>query len=132
MVLHDVWVSGTVSIKRFVDGVEVLAGVAALVTVVLLLTVSPTEAVEETPSLAAGADLFRANCSSCHGADGEGGVGPSLMDGLSGFETVDDLRTFVSVGSPGRMPGFETRLTPDEINAVVEHVWVNLAGRADS
>lgn len=120
------------SFKRLVDGVEVLAGVAALVTVVLLLTVSPTEAVEETPSLAAGADLFRANCSSCHGADGEGGVGPSLMDGLSGFETVDDLRTFVSVGSPGRMPGFETRLTPDEINAVVEHVWVNLAGRADS
>lgn len=120
------------SFKRLVDVVEVLAGVAALVTVVLLLTVSPTVAQEEVPSLAEGAELFEANCSGCHGADGQGGVGPSLMDGLPRFETVDDLRTFVSAGSPGRMPGFETRLTPDEINAVVEHVWVNLAGRPDS
>jgi mono/diheme cytochrome c family protein len=36
---------------------------------------------------------------------------------------------FVSTGVPGRMPGFETRLDPDQVNAVVQYVWADLAGR---
>ena len=37
--------------------------------------------------------------------------------------------TFVSAGVPGRMPGLETRLSPEEIDAVIDYVWVDLAGR---
>jgi mono/diheme cytochrome c family protein len=115
--------------RRFVNGVQVLVAGAAVVTVVLLLTVSPTVAVIETPDAAAGAELFQARCGGCHGPQGEGGVGPALAGGLSRFESVEEVGGFISAGVPGRMPGFETRLGPDEINAIAQHAWAELAGR---
>jgi hypothetical protein len=42
---------------------------------------------------------------------------------------MEDVASFVSTGVPGRMPGFETRLSPDEINAVVGFAWAGLAAR---
>lgn len=115
--------------KRFVNVFQVVVAVAAVVTVVLLLTLSPSVAEEESPDAAVGATLFQANCSGCHGSVGEGGVGPALAGGLSRFGSEDELVAFVSTGVPGRMPGFETRLGPDEINAIAHYVWTDLAGR---
>ncbi len=115
--------------KRFVNAFQVLVAGAAVVTVVLLLTVSPTVAEVETPDVAAGAELFQANCSGCHGSEGEGGVGPALAGGLSRFASEEEVATFVSTGVPGRMPGFETRLDPDQVNAVAHYVWTEMAGR---
>ena len=115
--------------KRFVSAFQVLAAVAAVATVLLLLTVSPSVAQVETPDLAAGAELFQSSCAGCHGPGGEGGVGPALAGGLSRFGSVEEVATFVSTGVPGRMPGFETRLGPDQINAITEYVWTDLAGR---
>jgi mono/diheme cytochrome c family protein len=115
--------------KLFVNSFQALVAVATAVTVVLLLTVSPTVAEVKTPDATAGAGLFQATCSGCHGSEGEGGVGPALAGGLSRFSSEVEVATFVSTGVPGRMPGFETRLGPDEINAVVEFVWTELAGR---
>ena len=115
--------------KRIVDGLQVLVALAAAVTVVLLVTVSPTVAEVDTPDVSAGAELFASNCSGCHGPEGEGGIGPALADGLERFEAVEDVARFVSSGVPGRMPGFETRMTPDQVNAVAQFVWSDLAGR---
>jgi mono/diheme cytochrome c family protein len=115
--------------KRFVDLVQILVAVAAVATVVLLSTVSPTVAEVESPDTALGADLFRANCAGCHGAGGEGGIGPALAGGLARFGSLEEVTRFVSTGVPGRMPGFETRLDPDQVNAVVQYVWADLAGR---
>jgi hypothetical protein len=42
---------------------------------------------------------------------------------------VEDVARFVSSGVPGRMPGFETRMTPDQVNAVAQFIWTDLAGR---
>jgi hypothetical protein len=42
---------------------------------------------------------------------------------------ADEVAGFVSAGVPGRMPGFETRLHPDQVNAIAQHVWTDLAGR---
>jgi mono/diheme cytochrome c family protein len=115
--------------NRFVNAVQAVVAGAAVVTVVLLLTVSPTVAEVETPDAAVGAGLYQANCSGCHGSQGEGGVGPALAGGLPRFGSEDEVAAFVSTGVPGRMPGFETRLNPDEINAIVHFVWSDVAGR---
>lgn len=115
--------------KRFVDIFQVLVALGTVVTVVLLVTVSPTVAEVETPDVSLGAELFASSCSGCHGPQGEGGIGPALAGGLERFETVEDVARFVSTGVPGKMPGFETRMTPDQVNAVSQFVWTDLAGR---
>jgi len=115
--------------QRFVNVFQVLVGIATGVTVVLLFTASPTVAEAESPDTALGIDLFQSNCAGCHGAGGEGGIGPALAGGVARFDSTEEVVAFVSTGVPGRMPGFETRLGPDEINAVTEFVWTELAGR---
>ena len=115
--------------ERFVNVVQLLVAGAAMLTVVLLFTVAPTVAGAAPSDADGGAELFTANCAGCHGAGGEGGVGPALAGGLSRFGSIEEVVSFVSTGVPGRMPGFETRLGPDEIHAVVELVWAGLAGR---
>jgi mono/diheme cytochrome c family protein len=115
--------------ERFVNGFQVLVAMATVVTVVLLFTVSPTGAEPVETGVASGAHLFTSNCAGCHGPAGEGGVGPALAGGLARFDSIEEVVSFVSTGVPGRMPGFETRLSPDEIEAVVDYVWVDLAGR---
>lgn len=115
-------------LKRIVDALQVLVALTTVVTVVLLVTVSPTVAEVDTPDVSAGGELFASRCSSCHGAQGEGGIGPALAGELESFETVEDVARFISNGVPGRMPGFETRMTPDQVNAVALFVWTDLAG----
>lgn len=113
--------------KRFVDGFEVLVALVTAATVVLLFTLQPTVAQIETPDAAAGAGLYAARCAACHGPSGEGGTGPAMT--LDRFDSASEVAAFVSAGVPGRMPGFATRLSPDEINAIAEYVWEDLAGR---
>ncbi len=115
--------------ERFVNGFQIVVAIATVVTVVLLFTVPPTVAEPAESAVASGADLFASNCAGCHGSGGEGGVGPALAGGLSRFDSMEEVVTFVSTGVPGSMPGFETRLSPEEIEAVVDYVWVDLAGR---
>ena len=115
--------------ERFVNGFQIVVAIATVVTVALLFTVSPTAADPADSAVVSGADLFAFNCAGCHGAGGEGGVGPALAGGLSRFGSIEEVVAFVSAGVPGRMPGFETRLSPEEIDAVVDYVWVDLAGR---
>ena len=69
----------------------------------------------------AGADVFADNCSSCHGQDGGGGIGPSLQD-------VDDVDLVISTVTNGRgsMPSFEGRLDEQEIEAVADYVTTEL------
>ncbi|HEV8331009.1 MAG TPA: PQQ-binding-like beta-propeller repeat protein [Steroidobacteraceae bacterium] len=60
--------------------------------------------------LAAGKSLFAAHCSTCHGADGAGGVGPSLRGRISP-RTESDWAAFLTVryGVPGTpMTGLAT------------------------
>ncbi len=113
--------------KSFVNGFQVLVAALAVVTVVLLLTVSPQPppTVAASSDLAAGEAIFASNCAGCHGADRTGGVGPALTGegALSRFNGPEAVAKFVSTGAPGSMPGFETRLTPDEIAAVSAFVW---------
>ena len=99
--------------------------------------------------LANGATIFQ-NCASCHGASGEGGVGPSFQNGAVGktWPKFQDQIRWVSLGSSGwpgntygaqnkpkkgGMPGWSTAvsggtLTPLQIAEVVRYEREVLAG----
>jgi mono/diheme cytochrome c family protein len=116
-----------VTFARFVDAVEwVVAGLAAT-TVLLLFVAQPTVA-SGAADVEEGAGVFATNCAGCHASDRSGGVGPALVgsDALERFDDSESVSRFVAVGVPGRMPGFETRLTPDEIGAVAGYVFSGL------
>ena len=65
----------------------------------------------------AGAEVYTAQCAACHGPQGEGGIGPALVNNLfiqSQSET--DLRQFILDGRPGTtMAGFLNRLDDTQL-----------------
>lgn len=73
----------------------------------------PAPTLERPLSAAAAADLaegkrlYQAQCALCHGIDGSGGYGPSLLKAAFTRGTDDDgLYSLVRTGIPGVMPGF--------------------------
>lgn len=58
---------------------------------------------QESPVLAAGRAIYSSQCGSCHGADGQGGVGPAFADGavVETFSSFEDHVEWVTLGSDG-------------------------------
>ena len=97
-----------------------------------------------------GAELYAANCASCHGAAGGGGVGRQLADGetVLTFPLLEEQFAFVRQGtvdgepygaesrpggqriggSFGNMPGNWPNLTDAELYAIMRHEREGLAG----
>ena len=98
---------------------------------IILLILSPLLA-NATPN---GQQLFEKNCSACHGAKGQGGVGiplsfPSFIDSVSD----NYLRKSIRYGRPGRvMPSFNN-LSDNEILSIVKHMrtWTGNKGKVFS
>ncbi len=67
-----------------------------------------------------GSNIYRANCAFCHGLDGRGGRGPSLVSPHVQQETSDEaLKTIVHGGISGTgMPAFD--LEPSDLDALVQ------------
>jgi mono/diheme cytochrome c family protein len=116
-------------LKRIVTGVEVVALVAAVVFVVLLFTNgSGDDSGGGSGAGATGAQLFAANCATCHGADGQGAVGPQLAGRVTQrFPDIADQIALVTNGSGG-MPSFSRKLSPQQIQTVVEYTRTGLSG----
>ncbi len=76
-----------------------------------------------------GQSVFRANCVSCHGREGEGKVGPNLTDEFyKNVENVADIAKVISNGAGnGAMPKWSNRLHINEIVLVSAYV-ANLRG----
>jgi mono/diheme cytochrome c family protein len=74
------------------------------------------------PVLALGRDVYGDNCARCHGDAGGGGAGPKLSDGKV-VEHFPDPAAQAEVIRKGRgaMPAWDSKLTPDEIDAVVRY-----------
>lgn len=75
-----------------------------------------------------GQDLWGFNCASCHGLNGEGGVGPALNSTqFLQAATDDQIELLVSVGVPGSQMGaysqdFAGPLTGEQIRALVVYM----------
>ncbi len=71
-----------------------------------------------------GKAIFTANCVACHGANGEGGIGPNLTDRfwIHGGEIKDIFKT-VKYGVPEKgMVPWEQTLTPAQISEVASYI----------
>lgn len=73
----------------------------------------------------AGEDLWGFNCSSCHGLNGEGGIGPALNSKqFLQAATDEQSELLIAVGVPGSQMGaysqdFAGPLTGEQIRAIV-------------
>jgi cytochrome c oxidase subunit 2 len=74
------------------------------------------------PVLAQGQQVYRANCASCHGVGGGGGLAPKIGDGIvaSRYPDIADQEAVI-VNGLGTMPGFGERLSADEVTAVARY-----------
>jgi ubiquinol-cytochrome c reductase cytochrome c subunit len=87
-----------------------------------------TESLEENPeALSAGGELFRLNCTSCHGFGGGGGAlssgkyAPSLHDA-----SAEEIYAAMLTG-PQNMPVFgDNELTPDEKRELITYITLQL------
>ncbi|MGH8925983.1 MAG: c-type cytochrome [Acidimicrobiia bacterium] len=106
------------SFKKIVDLLQVLTISATAWTVVLLFLAQPP--VTGDPVQDDGARIYAARCSGCHGGAGQGLNGPPLAGRMvERFPDGADQAAVVANGRNG-MPAFGSRLSPEELAAVVE------------
>jgi cytochrome c oxidase cbb3-type subunit 2 len=103
------------------------------------LDLAATNPFRDSPqSIAAGAVLFAANCSVCHGDEGHGGIGPSFVSGdflgQKGYGTDGEYFAMISAGSEakkaigrpgspdGGMEAFGGQIPPDGIWQLVSFI----------
>ncbi|GAA4438474.1 cbb3-type cytochrome c oxidase N-terminal domain-containing protein [Bremerella cremea] len=74
--------------------------------------------------LPVGKNVFQANCTSCHGNDAEGRVGPNLTDDhWKNIKNVEDLYRVIENGANGNaMPAWRGKLEPQEIILVSSYL----------
>jgi cytochrome c oxidase cbb3-type subunit 2 len=88
-------------------------------------------------AVAAGKELYEENCAMCHGEDGEGDIGPSLVDDIFLYEEGDlpddDYFEIINNGTEegdveegrtarGGMPEFSDMMGRDEIWSVITYI----------
>ncbi len=67
--------------------------------------------------------VYKKDCAGCHGKTAEGRHfgGPSLTSDKAAAASTDDLRKIITNGK-GHMPKFASKLTPEEIDSLVEQI----------
>jgi cytochrome c oxidase subunit 2 len=110
--------------KRVVAAVEIAAALGALVFVIMLFANEPSGGGGAAAS--PGAQIFSANCATCHGANGEGAIGPQLAGKVvKAFPNVADEIKLVTNGKSA-MPAWKGDLSPEQIRQVVEYTRTEL------
>ena len=93
----------------------------SLIVIALLIT-----GVTVTASAADGAAVFKAKCSSCHGADGKGQTTMGKKFGLRDLGSPDVQKqsdaelTKITAEGKGKMPAYGTKISADDLKAVVQ------------
>lgn len=74
--------------------------------------------------LKVGQTVFKANCITCHGREGEGKVGPNLTDEFyKNVKKIEDIASVINKGAGnGAMPAWSKRLHPNEVVLVAAYV----------
>jgi len=80
--------------------------------------------------MAVAAGMFRGKCASCHGADGQGLVGPNMTDdAYKNVKTVLDIPRVISDGAAnGAMPSWKATLNQNEVVLLSSYI-AGLRGR---
>jgi mono/diheme cytochrome c family protein len=72
------------------------------------------------------AQVFAANCASCHGATGTPNAAMARSMGIPDFATIaaspDSVFVRAITSGKGRMPAYGTRLQPAQVRALVAYV----------
>lgn len=91
-----------------------------------ILVLAATVAMSLSAFAADGAEVYKAKCASCHGADGAGAMAKKL--GSRDLNSADfqkssdaDVEAVIAKGK-GKMPGYEGKLSKDEITAVTKYI----------
>ena len=106
------------SLKRIVDFLQLLTLAATAWTVALLFVSQPS--MTGDPVQDVGARIYAARCSGCHGGAGQGLTGPRLAGQMvERYPNPADQAAVIARGRAG-MPAFGSRLSPEELAAVVE------------
>jgi cytochrome c6 len=96
----------------------------AVVTLVVLSTL-PALAAEEAARVD-GKDLYAKKCAMCHGANGVanamGKGSANLGDPEWQGRTSDEAIAKVTLEGKNKMPKFEGKLTPEQVQAIVAHI----------
>ncbi len=102
-----------------------VAGAVAVAAVVVALALAGCSSGGEAQPTT-GKGIYEANCATCHGVDGQGGVGPALAGVVADkYPNIEDQIAVVTNGK-GRMPSWRGDLTPKEIRKVVEYTRTGL------
>jgi cytochrome c oxidase cbb3-type subunit 3 len=80
--------------------------------------------VKDSAKVKAGKDLFQVRCVACHGASGQGLIGPNLTDEywLHGGKLTDISNTITNGVSDKGMPPWGPVMTADQIHSVVAFI----------
>lgn len=96
---------------------------AILLGLALLLVFSTFAAAQDSS-----ADLYKAKCAMCHGADGKASTGMGKTMGLKPLSDPEvqamsdaDLAALITNGK-GKMPAMKGKLTDDQIKGLVKYV----------
>lgn len=95
--------------------------VRILVLAVLLMMVTPAFAGDA-------AALYKTKCAMCHAADGSGNVPMGQKTGAHDFRSPEVQKmteaqlTEITVKGKNKMPGYDKKLTADEIKGLVAHI----------
>jgi mono/diheme cytochrome c family protein len=106
--------AGVVGYTGYLGGVMTLGSQASAV---------PAGAAQAVPNdLGPGRQLFEKSCAGCHGARGEGRIGPMLA---GRYLAQPHILTRVINGKPPMMPAFGQQFSPADIKAVTAYVsWL--------
>jgi len=74
-------------------------------------------------NLEAGRKIFASNCAMCHGAEGEGGIGPDLTAATYRYGRSEEaVRESIAKGRPNGMPAFGAQLSGGDLANIVGFV----------
>lgn len=79
----------------------------------------------DNESLISGKEIYNINCVACHGANGEGLIGPNLTDEywIHGG-SIEDVVHLINVGVPAKgMISWEKTLTPQQVLEVSSYIF---------
>lgn len=99
---------------------------AMAVVAMLVILAAPTGVgAQEAPD---GAALYKAKCAMCHGQDGAGKTPMGQKLNIKDLRSPEvqkqsdaELAKSISTGK-GKMPGFDNKISPDDIRALVSYI----------